>query len=104
MNFGSVHRELVEKKKLLVKAEQAALQFCCNFRLRELKKDINGLLIKKTKCRGKEQKVFGWLVVIKTPSSFIAEQLRELGATGFMESPILQADGFKIKMKLQIHL
>ena len=46
MNFGCVCRELVEKKKLLVKAEQAALQSGSNFRVKELKKDINGLLIK----------------------------------------------------------
>ena len=45
-NFRSVRRELVEKKKLLVKAEQATLQSGSNSWVRELTKDINGLLIK----------------------------------------------------------
>ena len=104
MNFGSVHRELVEKKKLLVKAEQAALQSGCNFRVRELKKDIKGLLIKENQMWRQKAKSF-WLVGgDKNSKFFIAEQLKELRAIGFMESPILQADGFKIKMKLRIHL
>ena len=61
MNFGSVRRELVEKKKLLVKVEQAALQSGSNFRVRELKKYINGLLIKENQMWRQRAKSF-WLV------------------------------------------
>ena len=57
-NFGSVHRELVKKKKLLVKVEQAALQFGSNSQVRELTKDINGLLIKENQMWRQRAKSF----------------------------------------------
>ena len=60
-HFGSVQRELVKKKKLLVKAEQAALQSSNNYWVRELKKDINGLLIKESQMWRQRAKSF-WLV------------------------------------------
>ena len=44
--FGNIQRELKEKRKLLSKVEKAAMQTGANFRLRELKKEINQLMVK----------------------------------------------------------
>ena len=45
-NFGHVRRELVEKRKWLVKVEHEARQNGSNHRVRELKMEINELLVK----------------------------------------------------------
>ena len=57
-NFGNVQKELVEKRKLLVRAEHAAMQSGCNFQVRELTKEINGLMIKENKMWWKRAKSF----------------------------------------------
>jgi len=45
-NFGHVRRELVEKRKWLVKAKQETRQNGSNYWVRELKLEINELLAK----------------------------------------------------------
>ena len=59
--FGNVRRELKEKRKLLSKVEKAAMQTGANFRLRELKKEINQLMVKENILWRQRAKSF-WLV------------------------------------------
>lgn len=57
--FGNVRRELKEKKKLLVKAEQVAAKTGNNSRARELNKEVTELMIKENKMWRQRQKFFG---------------------------------------------
>ena len=59
--FGNIRRELREKRKLLSKAEKVAMQTGANFRLRELKKEINQLMVKENILWRQRAKSF-WLV------------------------------------------
>ena len=60
-NFGHDRKEIVEKRKWLAKAELEARQTRCNFRVRELKLEINELLIKENTMWRQRAKSF-WLV------------------------------------------
>ncbi|KAL0014214.1 hypothetical protein SO802_001283 [Lithocarpus litseifolius] len=60
-NFGHVRKNIVEKRKCLARAEVAARQSGCNLRVRELKLEINELLIKENTMWRQRAKSF-WLV------------------------------------------
>ena len=49
-NFRNVRKEMGEKRKLLARVEQEAMQIGCNFWVREIEMEINDLLIKENKC------------------------------------------------------
>ena len=48
-HFGSVRRELKEKKKQLERAKQVAMQSGNNFQVRELTKEVHNLVDKENK-------------------------------------------------------
>ena len=60
-HFGSVRRELKEKKKQPEKAEKVAMQLGNNLRVRELTKEVQGLMEKENKMWRQRAKNF-WLI------------------------------------------
>ena len=60
-NFGHVRRQLAEKRKCLLQAEQEAMQNGSNVQVRCLKKEINELLVKENQMWRQRAKAF-WLV------------------------------------------
>ena len=60
-NFGHVRKEIVEKRKCLAKVELAARQSGCNLWIRELKLEINELLVKEN-IMWRQRAKFFWLV------------------------------------------
>jgi len=60
-NFGHVRRQLDEKKKWLLQAEQEAMQNGSNIQVRGLKKEINELLVKENLMWRQWAKAF-WLI------------------------------------------
>ena len=60
-NFGHVRKEIMEKRKWLAKAKLEARQTGCSFWVKELKLEINDLLIKENTMWRQRAKSF-WLV------------------------------------------
>ena len=58
--------------------------------------EINELMVKENKCGDKEQKVFGWLGVIRILNTFTVEQHKGTAEIESQASTINLADGFII--------
>ena len=79
MAIRNIKRLLREKKELLRKAEDAAIDGKSMNKVIQLKREINDLLSKEEKCGDKDHVPYGCMKVMVIQDSFIVELLIDFG-------------------------